>query len=84
MNTPVDVGCHPPLARRNRSQATALSCGPIWILVIVFSACPQDITPINGPELTPRDARFEVAEVGAYSERRARPRLARKPRVASL
>jgi len=30
-------------------------------IVIVFSACPQDITPINGPELTPRDARFEVA-----------------------
>jgi uncharacterized protein YcgI (DUF1989 family) len=30
-------------------------------LVIVFSACPQDITPINGPELTPCDSHFEVA-----------------------
>jgi uncharacterized protein YcgI (DUF1989 family) len=30
-------------------------------MVIVFSACPQDITPINGSELTPRDARFEIA-----------------------
>lgn len=29
-------------------------------LVIVFSACPQDITPINGPELTPRDAHFRI------------------------
>lgn len=29
-------------------------------LVIAFSACPQDITPINGPELTPRDAHFTV------------------------
>jgi len=29
-------------------------------LVIAFSACPQDITPINGPELTPRDAHFRV------------------------
>jgi uncharacterized protein YcgI (DUF1989 family) len=30
-------------------------------MVIIFSACPQDITPVNGPELTPRDARFEIA-----------------------
>ena len=29
-------------------------------LVAVFSACPQDITPINGPELTPRDAHFRI------------------------
>jgi uncharacterized protein YcgI (DUF1989 family) len=30
-------------------------------MVIAFSACPQDITPINGPELTPRDAYFEIS-----------------------
>ncbi len=29
-------------------------------LVIVFSACPQDVTPINGPELTPREVHFSV------------------------
>jgi uncharacterized protein YcgI (DUF1989 family) len=29
-------------------------------LVIVFSACPQNITPINGAELTPRDILIEV------------------------
>ena len=29
-------------------------------LVIVFSACPQDVTPINGPELTPREVHFGV------------------------
>jgi uncharacterized protein len=29
-------------------------------LVVVFSACPQDITPINGPDLTPRDISIEV------------------------
>ena len=28
--------------------------------VVVFSACPQDITPINGAECTPRDAHYEV------------------------
>ena len=29
-------------------------------VVIVFSACPQDITPINGAECIPRDAHYEV------------------------
>ena len=29
-------------------------------IVIVFSACPQDITPINGAECIPRDAHYEV------------------------
>jgi len=29
-------------------------------LVAVFSACPQDITPINGPGLTPRDAHLRI------------------------
>ena len=29
-------------------------------MVIVFSACPQDITPINGAECIPRDAHYEV------------------------
>ena len=29
-------------------------------VAIVFSACPQDITPINGAECTPRDAHYEV------------------------
>lgn len=33
-------------------------------LVIAFSSCPQDITPINGPELTPRDAHFSIAGAG--------------------
>lgn len=30
-------------------------------LVIVFSACPQDITVINGDEAQPRDAAFHIA-----------------------
>ena len=29
-------------------------------LVIVFSSCPQDIIPINGLNLTPREAHFEI------------------------
>ncbi|HEX3499190.1 MAG TPA: urea carboxylase-associated family protein [Stellaceae bacterium] len=30
-------------------------------LVIVFSSCPQDIIPINGLNLTPTEAHFEIA-----------------------
>lgn len=34
--------------------------------VVVFSACPQDIVPINGIGCTPTDAHFEIMEVGAF------------------
>jgi uncharacterized protein YcgI (DUF1989 family) len=30
--------------------------------VIAFSACPQDMTPINGPNMTPTEAHFEVLD----------------------
>ena len=33
--------------------------------IVVLSACPQDVTPINGAECTPRDAHYEVVEAGA-------------------
>ncbi len=36
-------------------------------LVVVFSACPQDITPIDGPELTPRDAHFRIEPASVSS-----------------
>ena len=29
-------------------------------VVLVLSSCPQDITPINGPDRTPRDCRVVV------------------------
>ena len=32
--------------------------------IVVLSACPQDVTPINGAECTPRDAHYEVNEAG--------------------
>jgi uncharacterized protein YcgI (DUF1989 family) len=31
-------------------------------LIIVFSACPQDMTPLNGADATPRDAHFVVMD----------------------
>lgn len=35
--------------------------------IVVLSACPQDVTPINGAECTPRDAHYEVIEAGAMT-----------------
>ena len=29
-------------------------------LIVVFSACPQDIVPINGADCVPKDAHFEI------------------------
>jgi uncharacterized protein YcgI (DUF1989 family) len=29
-------------------------------LIVVFSACPQDIVPINGVDCVPKDAHFEI------------------------
>ena len=31
-------------------------------VVIVFSACPQDIVPVNGLALKPTEAHFEVLD----------------------
>jgi hypothetical protein len=28
--------------------------------IVVFSACPQDMLPVNGADMVPRDARFEI------------------------
>jgi uncharacterized protein len=33
-------------------------------VVIVFSSCPQDIVPINGPGCTPKEAHFEILPAG--------------------
>jgi uncharacterized protein YcgI (DUF1989 family) len=33
--------------------------------ILVFSACPQDVTPINGPDRTPRDCRIEITAPAA-------------------
>jgi uncharacterized protein len=29
--------------------------------IVVFSSCPQDVTPINGSDRTPRDAEYRIA-----------------------
>lgn len=34
-------------------------------IILVLSACPQDVTPINGPDCTPRDVLLTFYEGGA-------------------
>jgi uncharacterized protein YcgI (DUF1989 family) len=29
-------------------------------VIVVMSACPQDVTPINGTDCTPRDIQYAV------------------------
>jgi uncharacterized protein YcgI (DUF1989 family) len=28
--------------------------------IVAFSACPQDMLPVNGPAMSPTEAHFEV------------------------
>lgn len=65
MNIPVgaegEIVREPPVSRPG--DHVVLECA--MDLVLVFSACPQDITPINGPACEPKDAHFEILRPGA-------------------
>jgi uncharacterized protein len=60
-NTPVvangDIDYRAPVSRPNQSVTLRAERD----LVIVFSACPQDMLPTNGVDCTPTDAHFRVA-----------------------
>lgn len=62
MNTPVSedgsIGRKAPISRPR--DEVRLLCE--MDLVVVISACPQDITTINGLSRTPRDAHYEVVQ----------------------
>jgi uncharacterized protein len=60
MNIPVRDGDHieflPPVSTRGShvTLRAEMDC------IIVFSACPQDMIPINGAAMTPTEAHFEI------------------------
>lgn len=59
MNVPVEgnsVSLEPPLSRPGDHVLLRAEMD----LAAVFSACPMDITPVNGPDLTPRDVHLTV------------------------
>ncbi|HEV3177361.1 MAG TPA: urea carboxylase-associated family protein [Stellaceae bacterium] len=61
MNIPVSdsetIGMEPPLSR----PGDHVLLRALMDVIVVFSACPMDVTPINGPDRTPKAVHFEVA-----------------------
>jgi uncharacterized protein len=59
-NTPVvangDIDYRPPVTMPNQSITLRAECD----LIVVFSACPQDMLPTNGVDCTPTDAHFRI------------------------
>jgi uncharacterized protein len=60
MNIPVDpkgrIDILPPVSR----PGDHVVLRALMDLIVVFSACPMDITPINGPDCTPRAVHAEI------------------------
>jgi len=60
MNIPVieseKIGMEPPVSR----PGDHVVLRALMDAIVVFSACPMDVTPINGPDRTPRPVHFEV------------------------
>lgn len=59
MNIPVTdsekIGMEPPLSR----PGDHVLLRALKDVIVIFSACPMDVTPINGPDRTPRPVHFE-------------------------
>jgi hypothetical protein len=60
MNIPVAGGVALSFEPAVAAPGSHVSLRAEMDLVIVFSSCPQDIIPINGLNLTPREAHFEI------------------------
>ena len=60
MNIPVSdserIAIEPPLSR----PGDHVLLRALVDAIVVFSACPMDVTPINGPDRTPKAVHFEV------------------------
>ena len=60
MNVPVasdgTIDRAPPLSR----PGDLVTLQTVMDTIVVFSACPQDVTPINGAQCIPRDAHYTI------------------------
>ena len=65
MNIPVTrsekIGMEPPVSR----PGDHVLLRALMDAIVVFSACPMDVTPINGPDRTPKAVHFEVVAAQA-------------------
>jgi uncharacterized protein YcgI (DUF1989 family) len=64
MNVPVRNG-HVTLEPPKAKPGDFLVLRALRAVVIVFSACPMDITPVNGKDRTPRPVEYEVLDPSA-------------------
>lgn len=60
MNIPLDADGGLTFASPVLSAGQWVTLRAEMDLVIVFSACPQDLVPVNGRNCTPTDAHFEI------------------------
>lgn len=61
MNVPVHDGhvtLEPPVSKPGDS----LVLRALREVVVVFSACPMDVTPVNGEDRTPRSVAYEILD----------------------
>lgn len=60
MNVPVqgnEMSLTPPLSQPGDRVTLKAEAD----VIVVFSACPMDITPVNGPDLTPKPVHYRLA-----------------------
>jgi uncharacterized protein YcgI (DUF1989 family) len=60
MNIPVDTEGNVSFEPSIAGLGSYVTLQAEMDLVIAFSACPQDIVPINGADCTPKDVHFEI------------------------
>ncbi|MGA0542169.1 DUF1989 domain-containing protein [Neotabrizicola sp. VNH66] len=62
MNVPIDAQGKVTRVPPTSAPGDSVTLRAETDVVVVLSACPQDITPINGAECTPRDVAYLVLE----------------------
>ena len=60
MNIPVRDGDHIEFLPPVSTPGSYVTLQAEMDCIVVFSACPQDMIPINGTEMTPTEAHFEI------------------------
>ena len=60
MNIPVRDGDHIEFLPPVSTPGSYVTLKADMDCIVVFSACPQDMIPINGTEMTPTEAHFEI------------------------
>ena len=60
MNIPVRDGDHIEFLPPVSTSGSYVTLQAEMDCIVVFSACPQDMIPINGAEMTPTEAHFEI------------------------